>query len=424
MYNTEQLNAHLVARMLTAAAAFNETVVGLPIPAQPTLLRGARLEWANAAMQEELTEFNEAAASNSLPDAADALIDLVYFALGRLVEMGVNPAKVFDDVHAANMLKKRGDLPAKRPGSLGYDAVKPPGWLPPTHAWLNEHQLTAPVPALDFHKAYRAVLRAVLDGPANHNARTGTATRVALTPLSFSIDLACRHLPTIGLRKTFPKTAAAELAWYLQGTQDATFINAHTKIWAQFVEPLPDGTLGVKAAYGHRWRAHFGRDQLALAVETLRRDSGDRRCLVSAWDPALDGLGASGQVNTPCPAVFTLSIVDGALCSSLLLRSSDVVVGLPYDVMAHALLMAAIAAELGVKLGTAHFILAHAHIYDPHLPIAEKMLTVSPVVPAVLLPSTTLTAITTAPTTYLEAVESATKALTWPAFSPSVTAVL
>ncbi len=139
----------------------------------------------------------------------------------------------------------------------------------------------------------------------------------------------------------------------------------------------PDGTFllgsrpGVKAAYGYRWRRHFHRDQLGLAIEALRRNPSDRRIWISAWDPAEDGLGALGQLNVPCPVGFTLSILDGKLYSAYMLRSSDVFVGLPYDVMGHAMLMDLIAAELRIELGRMHFTLAHPHVYDVHWTMAE-----------------------------------------------------
>lgn len=112
---------------LEATHRFNADIVGLPIPEQPQRLSSARKGWAFTALDEELQEFLSA---ESLEDEADALVDLAYFALGRLIEMGIVPGAVFGEVHAANMVKHRGTL-SKRPNSLGYDAVKPEGWQPP-----------------------------------------------------------------------------------------------------------------------------------------------------------------------------------------------------------------------------------------------------------------------------------------------------
>lgn len=75
---------------------------GAPFGDVPSLIgteRGlARAEW----MREEVDEF---LSSDTIIDQADAMIDLIYFALGTLVEMGVQPEKLFDIVHRANMTK-------------------------------------------------------------------------------------------------------------------------------------------------------------------------------------------------------------------------------------------------------------------------------------------------------------------------------
>lgn len=125
----------VVASMLLDVSRFNRQVTGLPIPNEPKTLGVRRARWAEAAMQEEVEEFMVATAEGNVAEAADALVDLVYFALGRLAEMGVPALAVFDEVQRANMDKVQGTL-SKRPGSLGHDAVKPAGWRGPDHSWL------------------------------------------------------------------------------------------------------------------------------------------------------------------------------------------------------------------------------------------------------------------------------------------------
>ncbi len=131
----EAFAAALVARMLGKVEQFNADVVGLPIPQTPTVLSAERHNWAITALKEELDEFTAAVHEGDVLEAADALIDLTYFALGRLVEMGVPAQAVFDGVQHANMAKQKGEL-SKRPGSLGHDAIKPEGWMPPDHGFL------------------------------------------------------------------------------------------------------------------------------------------------------------------------------------------------------------------------------------------------------------------------------------------------
>lgn len=110
-----------------ATAEFNRTVCGIDAPSKPQMITGDRFEWFMAAANEELDEFFHA---NSVADQADALEDLIYFAAGRLYEMGIDGTACFNEVHRANMSKVRGEL-SKRSGSLGHDAIKPAGWEAP-----------------------------------------------------------------------------------------------------------------------------------------------------------------------------------------------------------------------------------------------------------------------------------------------------
>lgn len=83
-----------------------------------------RIEW----MREELDELQ---AAETVEEQADAVIDLVYFAMGVLVEMGVPPSGVWQAVHAANMAKVW-------PDGVHYNetgkVVKPPDWKGPDEA--------------------------------------------------------------------------------------------------------------------------------------------------------------------------------------------------------------------------------------------------------------------------------------------------
>jgi predicted HAD superfamily Cof-like phosphohydrolase len=119
-----------VSAMHQQVHRFNTEIIGLEIPDTPTILPPERREYCVGHLQEELNEFKTSLDNEDLEGAIDALLDLTYVALGRLVEMGVAPGAAFEEVHAVNMAKKRGEV-SKRPGSLGHDAIKPEGWQPP-----------------------------------------------------------------------------------------------------------------------------------------------------------------------------------------------------------------------------------------------------------------------------------------------------
>ncbi|MDR2786574.1 MAG: HAD family hydrolase [Treponema sp.] len=97
-----------------------------PVSRTPRMLNSDRVTARGSWMQEELDEFY---AAENIYEQADAMIDLIYFALGTLVEMGIKPDEIFEIVHKANMSKLWPD------GTPRYKddgkTLKPPGWQDP-----------------------------------------------------------------------------------------------------------------------------------------------------------------------------------------------------------------------------------------------------------------------------------------------------
>ncbi|MFD3449784.1 HAD family hydrolase [Microbacteriaceae bacterium 4G12] len=98
-----------------------------PVAISPTSLPAERARIRASFMQEELDEF---LAAETLEDQYDALIDLMYFAFGTFVEMGVRPDRGFEIVNEANMAKLFPDgQPRFREGD--GKILKPEGWEAP-----------------------------------------------------------------------------------------------------------------------------------------------------------------------------------------------------------------------------------------------------------------------------------------------------
>lgn len=100
---------------------------GILVSSKPTHLTRRQLDERVHCLREELEELIIAANNQDLPEMADALVDLTYFAKGTAVMMGLPWAELFDDVARANLSKIRGI------GKRGHavDLVKPPGWVGP-----------------------------------------------------------------------------------------------------------------------------------------------------------------------------------------------------------------------------------------------------------------------------------------------------
>lgn len=117
--------------MINDVYKFNKEIIGLEEPnfkKAPKNLTRERLLFALIAMYEELNEFTVACNSDNVGEALDALIDLIYFAIGRAYEMGITEEQFklcWDAVQNKNMSKKRG---TKNRGT-DCDAAKPEGWV-------------------------------------------------------------------------------------------------------------------------------------------------------------------------------------------------------------------------------------------------------------------------------------------------------
>lgn len=78
-------------------------------------------------MYEELLEFRKAVSTQNLAEQADALVDLVYFAKGTAVMLGLPWEDLWMEVQCANMRK----VPGVTKRGHAVDVTKPPGWQPP-----------------------------------------------------------------------------------------------------------------------------------------------------------------------------------------------------------------------------------------------------------------------------------------------------
>ena len=221
-----------------------------------------------------------------------------------------------------------------------------------------------------FYEQYIALIRRIMtDGYTEFNNRTQTEIK-ALPQRTLVFNL-INHIPVIGARKIFPHVAAAELAWTLSGTQDTTFIKKYSKMWTQF-EDEPNK---VETAYGYRWRHKFNRDQLFDAIKALKKDRSNRQIWVTAWDAAEDGLLNIGKYkNMPCIIGFMLNTIGDKLNMAVIIRSSDTIVGLPYDTLMYTFLLAALSKSIGIPAGKIFILLNHAHIYVNHYELAYRMI--------------------------------------------------
>ena len=220
-------------------------------------------------------------------------------------------------------------------------------------------------------RQYLELLRTVLESGAEKGDRTGTGTR-AVFGWQMRFDLR-EGFPLVTTKKLHLKSIVHELLWFLRGETNVRYLRENgVTIWDEWADA--NGELGP--VYGVQWRAWQaadGRsiDQIARAVELIRRDPDSRRILVSAWNVG----ELERMALTPCHAMFQFYVAQGRLSCQLYQRSADIFLGVPFNIASYALLTLMLAQVCGYRPGDFVHTLGDAHLYSNHLEQARLQLT-------------------------------------------------
>lgn len=218
------------------------------------------------------------------------------------------------------------------------------------------------------------MLRRILSEGVRKNDRTGTGT-ISIFGNQMRFRLA-DGFPLLTTKKLHLKSIIYELLWFLKGDTNVRYLQEHgVRIWNEWADA--DGELGP--VYGHQWRAWpDGKggaiDQIANAVETIRRDPDSRRIIVSAWNVA----EVSQMALPPCHTMFQFYVAEGKLSLQLYQRSADTFLGVPFNIASYALLLMMMAQVTGLEAGDFIHTTGDTHLYLNHLEQARLQLTREP----------------------------------------------
>lgn len=147
-----------------------------------------------------------------------------------------------------------------------------------------------------------------------------------------------------------PAFAIAEVVWILSGRQDAAFLN----YWNTQLPKFAGTGEAYHGAYGFRLRRHFGLDQLERAYLALRHNPDGRQVVLQIWDARVDFPDEQGQPaseDIPCNIAAMLKVRHGRLEWTQIMRSNDLFLGLPYNLIQFTSLQEVLAGWLGIGLG-------------------------------------------------------------------------
>jgi thymidylate synthase len=223
-------------------------------------------------------------------------------------------------------------------------------------------------------RAYLDLLRAVRETGVRKEDRTGTGT-LSLFGWQMRFCLA-DGFPLVTTKRLHVKSMVHELLWFLRGDTNVKYLREHgVTLWDEWADA--DGELGP--VYGRQWRSWptpDGRhiDQMALLLQTLRRDPDSRRLIVSAWN-----VGELAQMKLqPCHALFQFYVAGGRLSCQLYQRSADVFLGVPFNIASYALLTHLVAHQCDLEVGDFIWTGGDCHLYLNHLEQADLQLSRTP----------------------------------------------
>lgn len=159
------------------------------------------------------------------------------------------------------------------------------------------------------------------------------------------------------LRDANPVFHLMESIWMLAGRNDVAFPVQFNSTFGQFSD---DGRT-FNAAYGHRWREHFGRDQLVEIVKLLRRDPSTRQAVLQMWDP--EDLTRSTK-DKACNMSIVFDCRGHRLNMTVMNRSNDLIWGTCGANAVHmSILQEFVACSVGLPVGHYRQFANNLHLY-------------------------------------------------------------
>ena len=156
--------------------------------------------------------------------------------------------------------------------------------------------------------------------------------------------------------------ALAEVVWIMNGEERSEVINYWNPKLAEFAG---DGDT-YYGAYGKRIRSHFGFDQLEKAYYALQNTPESRQVVIQIYDvekdfPVDNGMPRSKDI--PCNICSLLKVRDGKLEWSQIMRSNDILLGMPYNFVQFTSLQEILAGWLGLEVGSYIHYSDSLHLY-------------------------------------------------------------
>lgn len=266
---------------------------------------------------------------------------------------------------------------------------------------------------------YLSLLKDTLANGENKLTRNGNVISIFGCMIHFK-DISTAF-PLITSKKMFFRGIVEELLWFLRGSTNANELKSkNIHIWdgnssREYLDSIgldyPEGELGP--VYGWQWRkfgkeyivyndsdtddtdeyiynditdsdtssstdtitdtytdTYKGVDQIKYILEELSKENNSRRAVLSAWNP----VDLKKMALPPCHILYIFNKSSKGLSCHMTLRSSDLFLGLPFNIASTALLTQILAHTLHIPAHEVCLSICDAHIYEEHKQQVNKQI--------------------------------------------------
>lgn len=210
-----------------------------------------------------------------------------------------------------------------------------------------------------FNTLYLKALKIAISGSKCYqNSRVGSVINLGQAYLEIMPD--DPRLIFLNHRKINPIFAIIEGAWVLAGSNKlAPLLNELPNFGA-----YSDNGETLNGAYGDRLRNFFGFDQINVAIDALKNDYFTRRVVLTLFSPSDLKVNS---LDIPCNTEIFLKVTNNAVDITVLNRSNDLYLGLPYNVFVFGLLQKYVSLKLNLKVGIQRHFSDSLHIYEKNI---------------------------------------------------------
>jgi thymidylate synthase len=231
-----------------------------------------------------------------------------------------------------------------------------------------------------FTEAYVDIVRDVYLNPEFVSSPRGMKVKESLG-YQFRLKNPLHRIPYVNARDFSVHYMIAELLWYLSGNNETKWISNYSSFW----DKISDDGRTANSSYGARIFRHHEYQgvqedtwtQWQYVKNELKSDPDSRRAVIHIRMPQ-DSKFA--KLDVPCTLSLQFLLRDDKLHMIVSMRSSDVILGIAYDVPAFTLMQELLAFELSkemgrdVDLGDYIHLSSSLHIYERHFAMAEKII--------------------------------------------------